>query len=149
MARKSNLPAECKLPGHPNYNTEGLGGRPVEYDERYLDSLAIEFIEWFKHKDNVWYQLFFSERQICKQSVAYLRTRSAKLDHAINAAMDWQEGKIVDGAMKRRFSDKISLAALATNHGWKLSENRNVKIDATPEAIGLFGKIAPTENLVN
>jgi hypothetical protein len=63
--------------------------------------------------------------------------------------MDWQEGKIVDGAMKRRFSDKISLAALAVNHGWKLSENRNVKIDATPEALGLFGKISPSEKLVN
>jgi hypothetical protein len=112
--------------------------------------MADKFIEWLKHKDNVWFLNFFYENYgIHKQTLQRIRSRSAKLDNALIMAKDWQEGKVADGALKRRFDKGFSLQMLAVNHDWKLSDNKNVKIEASEEVLGLWGKISPTEKLVN
>lgn len=123
--------------------------RHIEYDEAFCDLLADKFLDWFKNKDNVWYLNFFYENGVNKQTLQRIRLRSEKLDYALHIAKDWQEGKISDGALKRRFDPGFARSMLAAHHGLQITENKSVKIEATPEALGLFGKISPTEKLVN
>jgi hypothetical protein len=107
--------------GHPNYDTEGLAGRPVELDERFGDALADEFINWwFENPDCCWFYQFFDDvKRIHRQTLAEVSGRSKKLKDALKMISKSQEGRIFQGGMKGIYKENTVGRALTCKYKWQ------------------------------
>jgi hypothetical protein len=102
-------------------------GPKMKYDEKKMDSMAIDLEAWVNN--NVISKKQFLMTDWCMEQgfsrMMYLKTkgRSEKFDEAWAYAKEWQEHMLVKGALFSKLNVKMVIFFLACHHGWRHDTN--------------------------
>lgn len=104
--------------GHPNYDTEGLAGRPPHHTPELADKLSYELEEWMKNPENIWLKDFCLERGYDSSYIGRWEKISDRFARIYKQAKEWQESKLTKGSVMNRFNQRMTAMILANHHGW-------------------------------
>lgn len=104
--------------GHPNYDTEGLAGRPYAHSDEDLEKYASELEVWMKDPQNIWLKDFALERDIDTSYLSEWAKRHKRFRQVYSKAKDWQESKLTKNSLFKRFDQRMTAMVLANHHGW-------------------------------
>lgn len=103
--------------GHPPYNVNGEGGRPIEYTEEVFSQLADELIEWSNDPKNIFVEKFATNKRKSPPILQDWANKSARFAEALKYAKHVQEAKLKEGGLTRKYSDSFTKFLLINNHG--------------------------------
>ncbi len=115
--------------GHPPYNKNGEGGRPLKYDDNYLNELADKLELWIKDDEHIWYEDFLLENDLLPHHLTLFAERSERFQQAYHKAKVWQRGVLVKGGLSTTFNANITKFVLANTSGW--SEKNETKVSGS------------------
>src|SRR5688572_30623703 len=94
-----------------------LGGRPMTYDNDFLDKLAEDLWEWTKKPTSVWFEAFAIENKIPSDRLVDFAKRNENFADAYNYAKSWQKQKLIEGGLLNKFNANLTKLLLAHGHG--------------------------------
>jgi hypothetical protein len=105
--------------GAPSGNKHGLGGRPKELTQEFIEKEADAFLEWMKLPDSIWYKDFCLERNLNPDLLAEWAKVNEKFAGVYRLAKHLQESRILKGGLFSTFNASIVKLVLANSHDWK------------------------------
>lgn len=135
----------------PKGNQFALGNSgqpPSKYTDKFIEQEAIAFINGFSHPENIYFKRFALERGYPPDELAHFAKKSEVFKRAYLFAKEWQECKIVEGALFNRLNSSFAKFAMANLSGW--SDKQQLSGDASNPLAFLMQKIdGTTKDLVN
>lgn len=132
--------------GHPPYNVNGEGGRPVVFNDYFLDLLASDLDEWIDDENQIWLKDFFIKKKIDHDRADEFCAKHERFKLSYKRAKSIQEGRIFKGGLKNKFNAKVVGLGLMHNHGWKEQSKTEISGDANNPLNVLFNH---SKELVN
>ena len=68
--------------GHPNYDTEGLAGRPKKYTEEFIEKEADVLVEWTKNNSNIFIEDFCYQRGYHEARISEFQKENERFSEA-------------------------------------------------------------------
>ena len=96
-----------------------VGGRPLEWDEKKIDKVAVELEKWFQDPENYYFEGFLNQLGIYPEYFTRFCERSKRFREAYARAKGIQEQRIVSGSMNRTYDGNFAKFVLANKAGWK------------------------------
>lgn len=124
--------------GHPPYPGCETGGRPVVYNDYFLELLANDLDEWIDDENQIWLKDFFIKKKIDYDRADEFCAKHEKFKLAYKRAKSIQEGRIFKGGLKNKFNAKVVGLGLMHNHGWKEQSKTEISGDANNPLNVLF-----------
>lgn len=135
--------------GHPPYNKNGEGGRPVRYTEDYENQLAKALEEWTREKDNMFIERFCFENDLPESKIAELN-KNERFSKAYEKLKSKQKMMLFEGGLKRKFAHPMCALILSHNHGIVAKTEQKVTGDAlNPLSFVVSNVDGSTKDLVN
>jgi hypothetical protein len=135
--------------GHPNYDTEGLAGRPKKYTEEFINKQADDLLEWMKIEGNIYFEKFLLDQSISPQRMTEWASVNKRFSEAYRIALLYQEYKLKDGATKKNYSEGFTKFMLINNHGYAEKTEAKISGDAdNPLGFLLYTAEGKTQDLV-
>jgi hypothetical protein len=125
-----------------------MGGRKPKYTEEEINEFAFEFMEWWEDKENVWFKDFCLERKIDPDLIGQWAKTNEIWAEVHKYAKDMQESRLVNGGLKKVYSDPQVARTLAHCHGWKNNQEITVNNGSTLASYIQEGD-GQTKDLVN
>lgn len=110
MAQRKKIPARN--------NGKHPGGRPIEYTDERLSSLAKEMLVWFKKKKNWWLKDFAIKNNLCWRSLLQMAEHHQELSDAIELCKEIQESKLVRKGYQA-YADRHTAFIMKNICGWR------------------------------
>jgi hypothetical protein len=138
--------------GHPNYDTEHKAGRPVIYDDAFIERECDALEKWLHDEDNEMFFLneFIFKRRYSKQRISEFCEKNKRYSELVKIAKERQENKLIQGALTRTFDagfTKFLMPRLCGDH-WQ--EVRNIKVTSNGPVTDLIGEIdGDSKDLIN
>lgn len=104
--------------GHPPYNKNGEGGRPIKYTPELINELADKFELWMKNEENIWYEDFLLENDLGIDIPSELAKRSERFSEVYQKSKIWQRSKLVKGGLLNNYNSSITKLVLGNTSGW-------------------------------
>jgi len=116
--------------GHAPYNTRGEGGRPVIYDEAFIENECIALEEWLSDKDNedIFLNQFAFDRGYSKHRIPEFCEKSERFSTLVMRAKERQENKMLMGAMTRKYDGNFTKFVMPRLCGDHWQETKNIKV---------------------
>ena len=119
--------------GHAPYNTRGEGGRPVIYDDAFLEKECDALEEWINDDENemIFLNEFIFKRGYSKQRISEFCEKNKRFSELVQLAKERQENKLISGALTRQYDagfTKFVMPRLCGDH-WQ--EVKNIKVTST------------------
>jgi len=138
--------------GHPPYNVNGEGGRPVKYTLEFIDDQAEKFMTWLKYPRNIFYQDFLLDQWISPEYLQEWADKSERFSNALKMAKYKQESKLKAGALDKVFDSGFTKFLLVNNHGMqKYAEKTETKVSGdsqNPIALAITEAMGKSKHLV-
>jgi hypothetical protein len=83
-----------------------------------MEQEAKAFIEWFKNPQNVYFKRFALERGYSPDELSAFAKKNEVFRRAYELAKQWQECKIVEGALFNRLNSNFAKFAMTNLSGW-------------------------------
>jgi hypothetical protein len=115
----------------PKGNTYAAGNSgppPSKYTAEFIENEAKAFILWFSQPDNIYFKRFALERGYPPDELANFAKKNEVFKRAYLFAKEWQECKIVEGALFNKLNSSFAKFAMANLSGW--SDKQQVSGDA-------------------
>jgi hypothetical protein len=123
-----------------NQYAVGNSGQPSsKYTQEFIEKEAKAFILWFSHPENIYFKRFALERGYPPDALAYFAKKSEVFKRAYLFAKEWQECKIVEGALFNKLNSNFAKFAMANLSGW--SDRQQVSGDAANPLAFLLKKV--------
>jgi hypothetical protein len=124
------------------------GPQPSKYTDEFIEKEAIAFIHWFSQPENIYFKRFALERGYPPDELAQFAKKSEVFRRAYLFAKEWQECKIVEGALFNKLNSNFAKFAMANLSGW--SDKQQLSGDAANPLSFLMQKIdGTTKDLVH
>ena len=133
--------------GHPAYNLNGEGGRPVKFTAEVIDQYADELLEWMKDESKFWLKDFCLEKGLNPDLMSLWAKQSQRFSGAYETAYRLQEARIYKGALVGNYNPSMAKLGLTNWHGWTDKTEQKVHIDGAIKSI-LLEIEGKTEDLV-
>lgn len=104
------------------------GPQPSKYTNEFIEQEAIAFIKWFSQPENIYFKRFALERGYPPDELAHFAKKSEVFKRAYLLAKEWQECKIVEGALFNKLNSNFAKFAMSNLCGW--SDRQQVSGDA-------------------
>lgn len=130
------------------YAIGNSGPSPTKYTNEFIEKEAIAFVEWFSKPENIYFKRFALERGYPPDALADFAKRSEVFRRAYGFAKEWQECKIVEGALFNRLNSNFAKFAMANLSGW--SDKQQLSGDTANPLAFLMQKLdGSSKDLVN
>jgi ABC-type glycerol-3-phosphate transport system substrate-binding protein len=130
------------------YAVGNSGQPPSKYTEEFMEQEAIAFITWFSNPQNIYFKRFALERGYPPDVLAEFAKKSEVFRRAYLFAKEWQECKIVEGALFNRLNSNFAKFAMANLSGW--SDKQQISGDANNPLAFLLQKVdGQSKDLIN
>lgn len=104
--------------GHEAYNTKGEGGRPLKYDEAFIEREAIAFEEWMKQPGSIYFKRFAIERGYHPNRLPEFAEQNERFSGVYAKAKSWQECRLAEGGLTSEFNSGFCKFVMANVCGW-------------------------------
>lgn len=135
----------------PKGNKFALGNQgpsPIKYTLEFIENEAIAFVKWFVKPENIYFKRFALERGYPPDELSNFAKKSEVFARAYRLAKEWQECKIVEGALFNNLNSNFAKFAMANLSGW--SDKQQLSGDATNPLAFLMQKIdGTTKDLIH
>ena len=102
-----------------NKFAEGNAGpQPTKYTQEFIEKEAVAFVKWFAKPGNIYFKRFALERGYSPDELARFAKKSEVFRRAYLFAKEWQECKIVEGALFNKLNSSFAKFAMANLSGW-------------------------------
>lgn len=136
--------------GHPAYNVNGEGGRPLKYTAEFIENEAEEFEKWIKKPESVYFKEFALERGYSPQRLNEFAETNQRFAETFNKVKQWQETKLVKGGLINEFNASFTKFVMANAFGWYEKQETRVSGDSGNPLAFIFSQIdGTTKDLVN
>ena len=137
--------------GHPNYDTEGLAGRPLEFTEEEINRYADEFMEWLKDDKNIFFKDFCLDRNINPDYMQVWSKSNDRFFGVYKLAKHRQESRLLNGVLTKGYNNGIATLVLTNHHGYVSTKTeQKISGDAgNPLAFIINNGDGKTKELVN
>jgi len=115
--------------GHPPYNKNGEGGRPLEWTIERIEKEAEAFEEWLKLPNSVYFRQFAISRGWPHRYLQVFSERSSRFRAVYEFAQDWQECRLVNGALFKKLDSSFTKLVLSNTVGWSDKQDTNLTGD--------------------
>lgn len=134
--------------GHPNYDTEGLAGRPRKYSDEDLEKFADELLIWLKNPKHIWFADFALDQDINPNRMSAWAKENERFRIAYEIAQERQKSKLINGSLFKELDGSTVKLVLAHAHGWhdKLTQ----KVETKDSLLDFFEEIdGSSKELIN
>lgn len=104
--------------GHPPYNVNGEGGRPLKYTKEIIEKYADEFEIWLEDPENFWFKDFAIKHKFDAKLLQVWAKDNQRFSEVLQQAKLKQEAKLFKGALTNGYNSGIVKFALNVHHGW-------------------------------
>ena len=115
------------------------GQPPLKYTQEFIEKEAIAFISWFCKPENIYFKRFALERGYAPDELARFAKKSEVFRRAYLFAKEWQECKIVEGALFNKLNSNFAKFAMTNLSGW--SDKQQISGDAANPLAFLLQKV--------
>ena len=130
------------------YAVGNSGQPPSKYTQEFIEKEAIAFIHWFSKPENIYFKRFALERGYPPDELANFARKNEVFNRAYLFAKEWQEVKIVEGALFNRVNSSFAKFAMANLVGW--SDKQQLSGDSVNPLAFLLKKMdGKSKELVN
>lgn len=113
----------CAAPkGHPNYDTEGLAGRPKIYTDEFIDNLADELMAWLDSGKFIWFERFALEKKIDPDLMSEFASTNEKFSGAYKLAKQHQKVRLIECGLVKKY--QYNLVQLLLGHHYGIFEKK-------------------------
>ena|SRR5271167_4373417 len=134
--------------GHPPYNKNGEGGRPIKYTDEFIENEAEEFLKWMNKPESIWYETFATERGYHPEQFTLWAKSNKRFSEAYKYSQGWQKQKLLCGSLLNKYNSNITKLILANTIGW--TDKQQVSGDsANPLAFLMKESPQSSKELVN
>lgn len=103
----------------PKRNQFALGNSgppPSKYTQEFIEQEAAAFINWFSQPENIYFKRFALERGYPPDVLADFAKKNEVFKRAYLFAKEWQECKIVEGALFNKLNSNFANSILRIFH---------------------------------
>lgn len=130
------------------YAVGNSGPPPRKYTHEFIEQEAIAFIHWFAQPNNIYFKRFALERGYPPDELAHFAKKNEVFKRAYLFAKEWQECKIVEGALFNKLNSNFAKFAMANLSGW--SDKQQVSGDAANPLAFLLQQVdGQSKDLIN
>lgn len=105
--------------GHAPYLGCETGGRPVIYDEDFINKQADKLKAWFKqNEENVFFDDFCLLQDLDPDLMSEWANINQKFSGVYKTAKKWQESRLRNGVLKKGYNNGIATLVLTNHHGY-------------------------------
>lgn len=114
--------------GHKAYNVNGEGGRPVIYDDEFLEAEGKALLEWMNKPGNFWLNKFAIVRGYQRQMFDDWAKKSKVFARDLSHAKEIQEAKLVEAGLLGEHQYKMSMFVLSNieKERWRMRTETEV-----------------------
>lgn len=102
--------------------------RPKKYDDKFIDSLAGELLEWIKGDKAYFLKNFAIEKGFSSQRLSEFAQKSDKFSEALKKAKDIQESRLFDLGLVTK-NQSFVIFALKNVANWRDAEKQTDNTD--------------------
>lgn len=135
--------------GHEAYNINNEGGRPIVYDDNFIEAEALAFREWMKNPCNLYFKEFAFERGYSPQRLSEFSARNQRFSEVYAEAKQWQEIRLVRGGLTNEFNSNFTKFVMYNVCGWVDKQETKLSGDKQNPLGFILGEIDGTsKNMV-
>lgn len=114
--------------GHKPYNTKGEGGRPVIYDDAFLENEANALDEWINDESTIYIGRFAWERGYDSTRLHEFAKKSPRFSRALSRAKQIQEARLVEKGLTGEHKHQMSIFVLSNldRDNWKQRQETEI-----------------------
>jgi hypothetical protein len=94
------------------------GPPPKKYTQEFIEREAIAFTEWLTQPENIYFKRFALERGYPPDELANFAKKNEVFRRAYLFGKEWQECKIVEGALFNKLNSNFAKFAMTNLSGW-------------------------------
>lgn len=130
------------------YAKGSSGPPPSKYTDEFIENEAKELVLWFSKPENIYFKRFALERGYPPDMIGEFSKKNEVFKRAHIFAREWQECKIVEGALLNKLNSSFAKFAMANLSSW--SDKQQISGDAVNPLAFLLQKVdGQTKELVN
>lgn len=104
--------------GHPAYNLNGEGGRPLKYTVEFIEKEADAFEEWMKLPKSIYFKRFSFDRGYSAQRLSEFAEQNERFSEVYSRAKEWQEIRLTEGGLTSEFNSGFCKFVMGNVCGW-------------------------------
>lgn len=135
--------------GHPNYDTEGLAGRPKTYDKEFVENKADELLKWAEEPNNIFPEKFIISCKINPKRMYEWIEWNERFREAYQIISKKQEFRLKEGALFKEMESGMAKFLLINNHGYAEKTETKVSGDANNPLSFIIDNIQSSKELVS
>jgi hypothetical protein len=116
--------------GHQPYNAEGEGGRPIKYDQAFIEAEAIALEEWMKRPESIYFKRFAFDRGYSQQRLSEFADVNQRFSETLARAREWQEIRLAEGGLTNEFNSNFCKFVMGNACGWSDKTESKITGDA-------------------
>ena len=117
--------------GHPAYNLQGGGGRPVKYTQEFIEGEAEALEKWMQNPGNIYFKRFAFDRGYSYQRLSEFAEVNDRFSATLLRAREWQEIRLAEGGLTNEFNSNFCKFVMGNACGW--SDRQESKIIGDPQ----------------
>jgi len=98
---------------------KGQGGRPEEWTKEKVDAISIEFEEWLKDDNNIWFKSFCLRKGYNPDVMMIWVSKSDNFKRVYEFANHRQEELLLTGGLYKEFDAGLVKLVLHNKHKWE------------------------------
>jgi hypothetical protein len=130
--------------GHPPYNVNDEGGRPIKYTDKFIEDMADKLTAWLqKDKGNIWFERFAYENDFDPNLFQIWAKNNKRFSGAFRQAKTRQKCLLVEGGLVKKFNWNMCQLLLGWEYGIHLKEKDtdNISLESLEKLGKVFDKI--------
>lgn len=130
--------------GHPNYDTEGLAGRPKKYTDSFIENEALELEQWLTKPNSPWFEDFANQRGYSAEYLSRWAKTNERFNQAYEKAQSLQKSILVRGGLTNKFNPSFTKFVMSNTCGWSDKQEQKISGDAVNPLAFIYQNIDGT-----
>jgi len=135
--------------GHPPYNVNGEGGRPIKYTKNFIEAEADALEKWIQEPSSIYFKRFALERGYSPQRLPEFAEVNERFSEILAKTREWQEIRLVEGGLMNEFNAGFTKFVMGNICSWSEKTESKISGDENPLAFILNNISNNSKELVN
>lgn len=136
--------------GHEPYNKNGEGGRPLKYDDAFIENEAVELERWIEKPSSYWFEDFANQRHYSPEYLSRWAKENERFNQAYARAQAMQKSLLVRGGLTNKFNPGFTKFVMANTCGWSDKTESKISGDAANPLAFLMQQVdGQSKDLIN
>lgn len=122
--------------GHPNYDVNGMAGRPKKWNEEKIEELAESLDKWIadavERRDQFWWWDWCFDVGLDQSKVSNIARENERFRKSYEKAKQWQEAVILKHSLTKKLSEGMSKFFLVNQYSDRWKEKQSDEKDKAP-----------------